>query len=676
MKFRFGLTALFLLGTAAAGWAQWKPVPPEFQEPLSPRIANYEMDATLDVAARTVHGREILTWHNKTAHSTDRLPFHLYYNAWNNEQSSMLSSVRGTRGRLSDYRENEWAYCRVKKIRLLGEEGWQETDLMPTMKFIQPDDGNPQDRTVMQVSLPRPIHPGETLKLEIEWDAKVPRTFARTGARDDYFFIAQWFPKIGVLEEDGTWNCHQFIQTEFFADFGVYDVRLTVPTGWIVGATGKEVQTRNNGDGTTTHRFYQEDVHDFAWVTSPHFKVFTKLFDEANLPRVNMRLLLMPDHLSKRDRYFAATAAALKYYGTWWGPYPYDHITIVDPAYGSRTGGMEYPTFFSGGTRWLSPRAARSPEGVTVHECGHQFWYGIVANNEFEDAWLDEGFNTYSTSRTMEVAFPGPVLVRRYLDGFLPVVYGDIPLAERTRHSNNFFGLYSDYKRDRMAQPSWKCGPNGYRVNAYDKPAHMLRTLENLLGWPTFQKVMSTYFDRWKFKHPKPKDFFAVVNEVTGKDYSWFFDQVYAKANVLDYAVERVDYRKLTPRHGYVYADGKFVPVAEAEPDSVASGARSTVFIRRWGEMILPVEIKITFAGGDTVLEHWSGAERWTRFDYYRPERIVKVEVDPYNKLVLDVNSLNNSWLAKTPAGKAAIKWAAKWLVWLQNLVEFFAFFV
>ena len=114
-----------------------------------------------------------------------------------------------------------------------------------------------------------------------------------------------------------------------------------------------------------------------------------------------MRLLLQPEHAGQAERHFDATRTALKYYGEWFGAYPYGHITIVDPAYQSGAGGMEYPTLFTAGTRWLAPRAVTTPGGVTVHEAGHQFWYGIVGNNEFEDAWMDEGFNTFSTARAI-----------------------------------------------------------------------------------------------------------------------------------------------------------------------------------------------------------------------------------------------------------------------------------
>src|SRR5262249_48609868 len=157
-----------------------------------------------------------------------------------------------------------------------------------------PDDGNPDDRTVVEVPLDRPAAPGETVDVRIAWTSHIPRTFARTGAIGNFFFIAQWFPKIGVLEDAG-WNCHQFhATTELFADCGVYDARLPVPSGWIVGATGVERDRQEGADGTTTHHFVQEDVHDFAWTTSPDFVEHRARFEHPTLPAVDMRLLLQP----------------------------------------------------------------------------------------------------------------------------------------------------------------------------------------------------------------------------------------------------------------------------------------------------------------------------------------------------------------------------------------------
>ena len=208
----------------------------------------------------------------------------------------------------------------------------------------------------MEVPLARPVAPGETVNVQITWSSRVPRTFARTGAIGDFYFVGQWFPKIGVLEDTG-WNTHQFHSgTEFFADFGTYDVRLTVPKGWVVGATGVERERRDEPDGaTTTHRYVQDDVHDFAWTTSPHFLDQHATFADAGLPPVDVRLLLQPEHAGQADRHFAAARATLKNYGQWFGPYPYGHLTIVDPAWQSDASGMEYATLITAGTRWLTP---------------------------------------------------------------------------------------------------------------------------------------------------------------------------------------------------------------------------------------------------------------------------------------------------------------------------------
>jgi hypothetical protein len=611
---------------------------------------SYRMSAHLDPEARKVLGTAEITWLNSSTAPVADLQFHLYFNAWRDSQSSFLTAaerwIRAGGRRLPE----DWGGIDVTRISVRSLDppdprgGIRSSqDLTAETEFIQPDDGNPYDKTVWRVLLQRAVQPGERLQIDLEFETKVPRTFARTGFRGDYFFLAHWFPKLGVLEYDGTWNCHQFIQTEFFSDFSRYDVTLTVPSGWIVGATGREVERRQEG-GETTLRYAEDKVHEFAWVTCPRFQEFKRPFHAQGLPSVEMRLLLMPDHLGQQDRYFAATEATLRYYGEWFGPYPYGYLTIVDPAFGSGSGGMEYPTLFTGGTRWWNPKGSGSPEGVTVHECGHQFWYGIVANNEFEDAWLDEGFNTYSTERVMGIAFQPTFVMRRYLHGSVPYLFGDLVRSEEAASGLN--GFESPLKRDVTARPAYQYGPDGYRINAYTKPALMLLTLERLLGWDTFQQVLSTYFRRFAFRHPRPADFQRILEEQTGKDFTWFWDETLYSSNVFDYAVEEVTTRR----------DGQ------------------EVLVRRWGEAIFPVDIRIVFEGGDEVLEQWDGRDRWHRFRYERPERVTRVQVDPGEVLALDVRRVNNSWVKDAPTRLAARKWASKWTVWFQHMLEFLAF--
>ena len=493
----------------------------------SPRNASYVIEVALDPAARTLTGRERITWRNISRAPASELRFHLYFNAWKNNRSSWMREalLAGRRGGTVPSDGNDYGWTDVKSIRIQPPGAAAPTDVTPLRRFVQPDDGNTDDETVMTVPLPSPVAGGESVVIDIDWTAHVPRTFSRTGAVGNYFFLAQWFPKIGVLEETG-WNCHQFhAGTEFYADYGTYDVTMKVPRGWVVGASGRQQERRDEGT-ITAHRYVEEDIHDFAWTTSPDYIERTAGFAERGLPPVAIRLLMQPEHASQAERHVAATRAALYYYGKWFGAYPYNHITVVDPAWRSGAGGMEYPTLFTAGTRWLAPARANDPEGVTVHECGHQFWYAIVGNNEFEHAWLDEGLNTYSTGMVMERFHQPNYLEQRFFGGFVPLLARDVPLLRET-YEDGLESYREAATSDTPATPSWRYWPGSGGGISYSKTALWLHTLERHLGTPVMRRILSTYFDRWKFRHPKPGDFFAVVNEVSGRDMTWFFDEVY-----------------------------------------------------------------------------------------------------------------------------------------------------
>ena len=635
-------------------------------------IANYKMDVTLDVVNKRVTGKMQLSWTNATQFPATELQFHLYYNAWRNNKSSYFNSVRYHDFDLSDFGEDDWGYCDIQTMEILSNASFIAEDVASVLEFIQPDDGNSFDRTVAR--LRRSVFPGETIQLAITWESKVPRPVNRTGAIGDYFFLAQWFPKIGVFGNNGLWNCHQFTQTEFYADFGTYDVRITIPSDWKIGATGREITSNDYPDSTTMHPFFQKAVHDFVWVASPVFSEFTQRFEEPGLPPVDIRLLLMPYNLDKRERYFQSAKTALKYYGTWCGAYPYGHVTVIDPAYHSESGGMEYPTLFTGGAHWLSPVASRQPESVTIHEAGHQFWYGLIANNEFEHAWLDEGFNSYTQYRIFQHHFPKWPLTVRYLEGFVPIVFSDVYIAGRNDGADLYDGFRSDIKRDPIAVPSWQYGPKAYRVDSYIKPALLLQTLENYLGWPVFQKILSTYFARWKFKHPTPQDFFDVVNEISGQNMDWFFRDVYYGSNVYDYAVGQVISEPVKNLKGFSETQ-EGLSYQSSENQSLPPQIQSEVYVRRWGEAVFPIDIKMTFENGEEMLEHWDGKARWTMYKYIRASYLKKVEVDPAHKLVLDINYTNNSWARHPAKTIASWKWTTKWMIWLQNMVDLLAFF-
>lgn len=639
---------------------------------LSPRNAGYSIDVRLDHRSRTLSGRAILTWRNMASVPTTELRFHLYYNAWRNSESTWLREAALRRSRTSSLKPEDWGWIDVSQLRLL-TGATEPVDLTPQMQFIAPDDGNASDRTVLMVPLPAPVGPGETINVEVAWTSKVPRTFSRTGAVGSSYFLAQWFPKLGVLEDTG-WNCHQFhAGTEFYADYGVYDVRMTVPSSWAVGATGLERARVENADGTTTHTYHADDVHDFAWTTSPDYTERRAAFEHPTLPKVDMRLLLQPEHEAQAERHFEATRTALRYYGEWFGAYPYGYITIVDPAWQSGAGGMEYPTLFTAGSRWLAPEGVTQPEGVTVHEAGHQFWYAIVGTNEFEHAWMDEGLNTFSTARAIEAnpAYQTNYYARRYFGGTIPWVFRGI-VRTREADGNGLSGYRASAESDVPSTPTFRYYPSTGGGLSYSKTALWLHTLERYLGWPVLQRILSTYFDRWKFGHPQPQDFVAIVNEVAGRDLTWFFDQVHRSSNVFDYGVSLVRSDPVRV-DGFAERDGTIQPAVNPPG---APRFRTTVVVRRYGEAVFPMEVLVVFRDGEEVREAWNGRDRWKAFTYERESQAAWAEIDPARILLLDIDRVNNSYSTEPKRDLAARKWMLKWLVWLQDALMTTGFFI
>jgi len=317
---------------------------------------------------------------------------------------------------------------------------------------------------------------------------------------------------------------------------------------------------------------------------------------------------------------------------------------------------MEYPTLFTAGTRWLALAGVNSPEMVTVHECGHQFWYAMVGNNEFEDAWLDEGLNSYSTSRVLELAYAPAYNAARFFGGFVPFRLRIWP-EDRVLDGDGLPGYRQAARSDVPSTPSFRYFvPTGGALS-YDKTALWLHTLENDLGWPVFRTSMATFFDRWKFRHPKPGDFFDVVQEVSGRDLSWFFDQVYRSSRVFDYGVDRLSSTPIGEQ-GVFDRDGRRQILSTTTPG------------------VFPVDLEVTFADGSKAREVWDGRDQWKSFVYNRASRAVSAVVDPGRVLALDVNRTNNSRTLEPQGPRAATKWAFTWMVGLQDLLLTYAYFV
>lgn len=626
---------------------------------LSEPIVDYHLKAKLIPEEKSVLGEEELTWINDSNKYISELQFHLYLNAFKNSRSTFMKESGGVPRKLRSNRKN-WGYIEIDKIQV--KDG---PDLTSTLEYIQPDDDNKDDQTVARVALPRPVPPKGKITLHIDFYSKLPRVVARSGYHKDFYFVAQWFPKIGVLWE-GEWNCHQYhANSEFFADFGVYRVEITVPEEFVVGATGKRIEAMRNGDGTITYTHFQENVHDFAWTACPDFVEFRQNYSLEDPPvDTEMILLIHRSHRNQRQRYLSALENAIEFYSQNYGPYPYPTITLVDPPLGGvDAGGMEYPTLFTSLASFWVPKGAYLTEMVTIHEFGHGYWYGIIGSNEFEEAWLDEGINSYSEIKAMKKYYGE--------DSSMVNIHG-VKISDLVFHR---LRIIASSRMDPILKNSWEYYSGAtYGSNVYSKAAFMLLTLENYLGEDVMSGIMKTFYERWKFKHPASQDFIALTEEVSGHDLGWFFDQFLNSPDKLDYAIRRLRSREVKKPEGILEGEqGLFEETKREEAQEQEKMYRNEVVVVRKGELIFPQEILITFEEGEEIREEWDGKERWKRFVYLRPYRLKSAQVDPDNKVLLDDNFLNNSRVLK-PKKISLLKCALDLMFKFQAFLAFVSF--
>jgi hypothetical protein len=610
---------------------------------LSERVVAYQIDARFDATKHTLDATEVLTYRNLTGKPQDTFPFHLYLNAFQPTSTFIKEERRDRPG--FEWKDKYKASAEVKSLEVVGMG-----DLTSQIKFIALDDGNAEDRTVFQVRLPRPVAPNESVQFKIAFHDQFGQVFARTGYNGDFMMGAQWFPKVGVWWQ-GAWNCHQFhATTEFFADFGTFDVKLTVPQNEVVGASGLQLNEVKNSDGTKTLSFRGEDIHDFAWTAQPSYHVVEGYFN-GSMGNVKIRLLMQPGHISQANRHMRIMQETMKRFDQWYGPYPYKQITVVDPA-DLRAGGMEYPTLITGDTTWWMPDGLRFVEQVVEHEFGHQYWYAMVATNEFEEAWLDEGINSYTECKILDNIFGTD---KSGMD-----LWG-ITESDDSQQRNGYLSA-PDY--DPMTRFAYQfINGSSYGEITYGKSTTVLFTLEKVVGEETLRRAIHTYFMRYRFTHPTKEDFLKTVEEVSGQNLRWYFDQAVYGTQVLDYGI----YQARSDRLDWYAKD----PPKEKKGETMY---RTMVVVHRKGDFIFPVDTMIKFDNGESVTEHWDGKDRWVRYTYDKKAKLVSAQIDPDNAVRLDKDFFNNSYVAEedTRARWKIINcwtWVtqmlSQWLAWL-----------
>ena len=510
---------------------------------------NYIINVELNDKNHTLIAEEIIEYTNNSPDDLDILWFHIWPNAYK-DNTTALSKHQLDGGSTSLYNATEEERGNISNLNFTVDGKKVEWQY------------HPEHIDICKLILNKPIKAGGTITIKTPFKVKIPNAkFSRLGHVDQSYMITQWYPKPAVYDKNG-WHIMPYLsQGEFYSEFGSFDVRITLPQNYTVGATG---DLQNKGEHnrlnelaaitdtitkygsnmnfpesekkTKTIRFTQDKVHDFGWFADKRFHV---LKGEVKLPHSDRTVTLYTmftnneAHLWKNSIEYMHDA--VYYYSLWNGDYPYDYCTAVDGTIAAG-GGMEYPNVTVIG----ASGSAKSLETVIIHEVGHNWFYGILGSNERDHAWMDEGINSYNEHRYMKKKYPNEKITDN-----LPKIATKLLDLEKVTNKNimgemmYFMGAWTA-KDQPMDFPSSEYTGMNYGGIVYMKSAICLDYLATYLGQEIFDECMKNYFETFKYKHPQPKDLKAIFENKTGKDLSWFFDNMIPTTNQLDYSISKI----------------------------------------------------------------------------------------------------------------------------------------
>jgi hypothetical protein len=563
--------------------------------------------------------------------------------------------------------------------------------------FVHPDNGPALDHTVVRFDLPQLVGPGASTTLDIDFVTKLPRVIARTGYFGSFHLVGQWFPKIGVLELPGErgataprWNVHEFhLTSEFYADFGSYDVRISAPKDYVVGATGELQGAPVEKNGMLTHRYVQGDVHDFAWTAdNSSGKPLEDTWTGPGSPTVNVKVIYPAEYVASAAPALKAAKDSLTYFSNTLGPYPYKTLTVVIPPHNAtEAGGMEYPTFFTA-EGYAKVDRGTFVEGaldfVTIHEFGHGYFYGILASNEFEEPMLDEGLNEYWDMRMLRERGQNLNLTTPMFKalGFAPA----FKVFDYER-----IGSMREEPADPLGQRAWDrlqgIGP------VYSRTATAMRDLEERIGKPALERSFKEYYRRWKFRHPSIADLRETLAETSGQRAA--VEQVFAQhvfaATKVDDRIAKLTSEEELPQPGTTQASGTWTEQTQKDvKERIASAHkawkkehpnaregtgpfpfRTEVTLRRYGTPV-PQTLVVKFADGTAETVQWNADERWRKFSWVKPAKAVSAELDPKRIHYLDASKLDDSRTMEAD-GSASRRWASDFAAFVQLIFSMIA---
>ncbi|HEY4102206.1 MAG TPA: M1 family metallopeptidase [Gemmatimonadales bacterium] len=589
--------------------------------------ADYDIAATLDTAAKTLHGQLTLRYTNN---SPDTLQYIWIQTEQNAFKANSLNS-----------------YIFPADSRF-GAKNFEGGDVIEHFNQVLPGATRTaagrhlplhlrDNETVTKVDLAEPLAPGHTATFDVAWHFLIPEHGADRMGRDGSLYeLAQWYPRMCVYDDVRGWNTEPYLgQGEFYLEYGDFNVAVTVPAGYIVAATGtlqngpevltpteisrlaaasksatpvhiitadelKSGSARPRATGTMTWRFAAKDVRDAVWAGSPDYQ-----WDASSYKGAMANAYFRPSAAFNWNDAADQARMSIMEYSERWYPYPWPQISAVE----GPISGMEYPML----AMETVSRDKYDLYNVVTHEIGHMWFPMLVGSNEREYMWQDEGFNTFINTFSE---------ARRYPEK------GDQMARAAEQRTEIEYVMRVGADQPVMINPD-RIDPNLLGISAYDKPSVGLQLLrQEILGPATFDDAFRTYVKRWAFKHPTPADFFRTMEDVSGRRLDWFWREWFIENARFDQAIDTVAIRQ--------------------------SGDTSQVAVMYGNRMrgVLPIHVRFTFADSSKQdftypAEVWStNTSHYVREYAFVGKKVAKIELDP-DHLLVDVERTNNSWTPK-----------------------------
>jgi hypothetical protein len=515
---------------------------------------NYTIHVSLNDKKHELNADLSIDYTNNSPTTLREIYFHLWPNGYKNENSALEEQLfKQGENRFIDAGEKDFGYISDINFKVNGSvSDWNMLEDTSDICVIQ---------------LKNPLKSGEKISISTPFRVKIPSgKMSRFGHLGQSYQITQWYPKPAVYDRNG-WNYFSYLdQGEYYSEFGTFDVFITLPANYVVGATGdlvdgekelkwldenvKATQSMNpfstdmsfqkSADSTKTLHYHQERVHDFAWFADKRWHV---LKGEIELPQSKRKITAWAMFTNAEAEYWKKSIGyitdATKYYSQWVGDYPYNNVSAVDVTESSGNG-MEYPTITA-----IGNYGSEFDLDITIaHEVGHNWFYGILGSNERAHPWMDEGMNQFCETRYVYTKFANDSA--KQMDqtdrlGFAGKVFG----INKMNHRQLEYTAYLIGARSNTDQPpdlsSEKFSQFNYGVDVYRKTALSFDYLKSYLGDSLFDLCMHHYFDEWKFKHPMPQDVKNVFEKTSGKKLDWIFDDLLFTSKKIDYKISSVE---------------------------------------------------------------------------------------------------------------------------------------